>query len=91
VFAVPVFVNVTVGFATVLLLKPVVGDHKYVFPATAAAPKLPEAPEQMDISAPAFEIGAVLAATTTVFVTAHNVVELVTVTVYVPEASAVAV
>jgi hypothetical protein len=81
VAATPPFVNVTVGFDTVLLLKPATGDHKYVFPATATAPSEPVAPEQIVISAPALETGAALAATVTTPVTAHNVAVFVTVTV----------
>ena len=81
----------TVGFAEVLLLNPVIGDHEYVLPDTGAAPIVPEIPEHTVISAPAFETGAAVVDTTTEFVEAHNVVVFVTVTVYVPPANPVAV
>ncbi len=57
---VPAFVKVTVGLAEVPLLKPVVGDQEYVFPVTAAAPRVPDAPEHIEISAPALDTGGTL-------------------------------
>jgi hypothetical protein len=77
VAAVPVLVKVTVGFAEVLLLKPVVGDHEYVVPVVDAAPIVPEAPEHIEILAPAFDTGkGLIVATTAVVVLWHPIVHV---------------
>ena len=52
-----VVVGFAVGFATVLLLRAVEGDHEYVLPPTAVAPILVEDPVQIAVLAPAEAAG----------------------------------
>ena len=78
-----VAVGLAVGLDTVVVLKPVAGNHAYVLPATEAEPIKPLVVEQVSvIPAPALATGVnVFTVTVTALVAVQPLLPLVTVTV----------
>ena len=66
--ALVVLISVIVGLAMAGLLSPVAGLHKYVVPATDAAPSWPIAPEHSVRVGPGFATAAGFTVTATVLV-----------------------